>query len=212
MNADLRIVRELVVEPAHRLLIALQASSVGRRVVVAVKLGEGGDEAGLALAPGADPPRLREQGAPLPEVCGGGDGEGIHQESHGLAPVGHDAGWIALAHPPESFAGGLVPERVLQLHRLVEGGLRLRRATDGEMNFAEGCCAWGGALRVAVILLSLPPCRAKHEAQDKSPQLGLCWHRFLPAGGPDGCPASSAKTQPNSPYAQPSSASTTLHK
>src|SRR5215217_8934115 len=68
INADLRVIGKALVQPLHRLLVPLNAGAVGRWILIAVKLREAGNEAGLALAFGADPPRLLKERAPFLKV------------------------------------------------------------------------------------------------------------------------------------------------
>ena len=106
-------------------------------VGIAVELRERGDVAGLALALGAKLPRLLQRRPAVGQVLGGRRRERVVELGHGDAPIRHHALGIALQHLGEGVVRGLVPERMLQLHRLVEGLLRFGRAGDRKVNRAE---------------------------------------------------------------------------
>ena len=87
VDRHLRVIREAPVQPLHGLRVTLQAGAVHRRVLVAVELGDGVDEAGLALTLRPDAPRLCQQGPALAKVGRGG---------HGKAQFGlFAAAWLA---------------------------------------------------------------------------------------------------------------------
>ncbi len=106
-------------------------------VGIAVELRERGDVVGLALALGAELTRLLERRPAVDQVLGGRRREGVVEQGHRDAPIRHRALGIALQHARRRLVRGLVPERMLQLHRLVEGLLRLGRAGDRKVNRAE---------------------------------------------------------------------------
>jgi hypothetical protein len=75
---------------------------------------------------------------------------------------------------------------MLQLHRVVEGGLRFGRTGDREMEGAER--GWGRrcptVAMVVLVLLSLCECGAEDKAEGERPAADgwVCWHGFLLAG------------------------------
>jgi hypothetical protein len=106
-------------------------------VGIAVELRERSDVVGLALARGAKLPRLLQRCPTVGQVLCRRRRERVGEEGHGDPPIRHRALGIALQHIGERIVRGFVPERVLQLHRVVERLLRLRRAGDREVNRAE---------------------------------------------------------------------------
>ena len=137
---------------AH-LIATVDRISEGRVILgvgIAVELRERGDVVGLTLALGPKLPRLLQHCPPVGQVLRRWRRERVGEEGHGNPPLRHRALGIALQHLGERVVRGLVPERMLQLHRLVEGLLRLGRAGDREVDRAEHLMAGvlvGGARR-----------------------------------------------------------------
>jgi hypothetical protein len=125
------------VELRHCLLVRQDARAMILGVGIAVELRERGDIVGLALGFGAKLPRLLQRCPSIGQVLRRRRREGVGEEGHGNPPIRHRALGIALQHVGERIVRGFIPERVLQLHRVVERLLRLRRAGDREVNRAE---------------------------------------------------------------------------
>ena len=150
VDRGLGVVRIARVELRHRLLVGQHARAMVLGVGIAVELRERGDVARLARALGPKLARLLQRCPTLGQVLGRRRRERVGEERHGDPPMGHRAFGIALQHLGERVVRGLVPERMLQLHRLVEGLLRLGRAGDREVDRAEHLMAGmlvGGARR-----------------------------------------------------------------
>jgi hypothetical protein len=105
--------------------------------VIAVEGQEGLDVVGLALALRADLLGVLQRGEALGQVLRGRRAEGVVEEAERLPPVGHHASGVALQDALECIDRGVVPERVLQLHRPIESGLSVSIAGDREMHLAQ---------------------------------------------------------------------------
>ena len=71
-------------------------------------------------------------------------------------------------HAGKGLVGCLVPEGVLQLHRVVEGGLRFRRAGDGEMDLTKLCGQAAGMRMIVVLHLVLGKADRRRERDPPS--------------------------------------------
>ena len=137
VDRGLGIVRIAGVELRHCLLVRQDPRAMIRGLGIAIEFRKRRDVVGLALGLGAELPRLLERRPTVGQILRGRRRERIAEQAHGDAPIRHRALGIALQHVGEGVVRGLVPERVLELHRLVERLLRLRRAGDREVNRAE---------------------------------------------------------------------------
>ena len=136
-DRGLGVVRMAGVELRHCLLVRQDARAMILGVGIAVELRERGDIVGLALGFGAKLPRLLQRCPSIGQVLRRRRRERVGEEGHGNPPIRHRALGIALQHVGERIVRSFIPERVLQLHRVVERLLRLRRAGDREVNRAE---------------------------------------------------------------------------
>jgi hypothetical protein len=64
-------------------------------------------------------------------------GGGGREEAQRPTPMRHHAVWIGLEYLLELFRRRLIPERMLELHGVVEGDLRFRAARYGEVHLAQ---------------------------------------------------------------------------
>ncbi|MFC7544638.1 hypothetical protein ACFQU2_41855 [Siccirubricoccus deserti] len=136
-------------QPRHRVAVGAEPDTVLGQVVAGENQRQRLDIGRLALIARAQSLRLIKQGAALTQVGCGGWAVGIGKQAKRLTPVRHRAARVRPAGLTECLACGLVPERVLQQHAAVEGGLRLVAALHRKADAAEH--AGSGAVRGVVM-------------------------------------------------------------